>query len=94
MSKIEITNSRLATAVRTNDAMEAFSTAVENGQARLALDILENIIPVLVQRIETLESSLNDAVQSKESAPVQAKVAPKAAKENKETKDSSDTASE
>jgi hypothetical protein len=94
MSKIEITNVRLANAVRTTDAVEAFSTAVENGQARLALDILENIIPALVQRIETLETALAEKSQPKESLQIQAKTAPKAAKENKEVKDSSESASE
>lgn len=56
MNTIKISNERLAAAVRTDDAVAAFKTAVENGQARLALDVLESIIPALIERIEALEN--------------------------------------
>ena len=39
------------------DALEAFYTAVDNGQARLAMSILVDIIEVFAEKIEALENS-------------------------------------
>jgi hypothetical protein len=58
MSKIEIVNERLANAVRTTDAVAAFMGAVENGQSRLALDILGDMLPTLLSRLDELESAV------------------------------------
>lgn len=82
MTKIQ--NERLATVVRTDVAEDAFKTAVDNGQARLALDVLGDMLPTLINRIEALEASLA-AMASKTSEPVTAKPATKLAKEVKET---------
>jgi hypothetical protein len=39
------------------DALEAFYTAVDNGQARLAMSILVDIVEVFAEKIEALENS-------------------------------------
>jgi hypothetical protein len=39
------------------NALEAFYTAVDNGQARLAMSILVDIIEVFAEKIEALENS-------------------------------------
>jgi len=39
------------------DALEAFYTAVDNGQARLAMSILVDVIEVFAEKIEALENS-------------------------------------
>lgn len=97
MKKIEIKNERLAAAVRTNDAGLAFKTAVENGQTRLALDILESIFPNIIERLDEIETKLENMEAVAGSEPVttkagavdsDAKAAPKANKEPKVSKDS------
>lgn len=49
MDKILITNERLAEVLNTDDALEAFSRAAANGQVRLAIDILADIIPTILE---------------------------------------------
>lgn len=87
MSRIEISNERLANAVRTTDAVSAFSTAVDNGQSRLALDILGDIIPALIGQIESLEVAVLELNAKKDASTIQGKVAPKLSKEAKENLD-------
>lgn len=40
-----------------SDAVKAFNQAVENGQARLALYVLVDIVDVLIEKIEQLEQA-------------------------------------
>lgn len=49
MDKILITNERLAEVLNTDDALEAFSRAAANGQVRLVIDILADIIPTILE---------------------------------------------
>lgn len=81
MTKIQ--NERLAAAVRTDVAEDAFKTAVDNGQSRLALDVLGDLLPSLMDRIEAIEASLS-SLTSKASEPI-VKPAAKTSKEVKET---------
>lgn len=80
MTKIK--NERLAAAVRTDIAEDAFKTAVDNGQARLALDVLGDLLPSVIERIEALELTLASAA-SKIVEPATKPVA-KPSKESKE----------
>lgn len=84
-----------------SDALEAFYTAVENGQARLALLILVDVIEEFAGRFDALESlavieSPKEEVETKVEVPVkeeikpsdvivEEKVAPKAKSSNKES---------
>ena len=81
MSKIIIKNERLAATVRTDDASEAFSSAISNGQIRLAMDLLGEVIPEIVNRLESIENA------SAQSQPAKAP-APKVTKESAQVKES------
>jgi hypothetical protein len=54
------------------DAITAFNTAVDNGQARMAMSILVDIINTFAEKIDALESP---AVEEKEIRPETAKEA-------------------
>jgi len=45
------------------DAIEAFYTAVDNGQARLAMSILVDIIEAFAEKIEALEEAADPVVE-------------------------------
>jgi hypothetical protein len=45
------------------DALEAFYTSVDNGQARLAMSILVDIISAFADKIEALENSIEKEVK-------------------------------
>lgn len=68
MEKLKLTNERLINTLRTDDALAAFKTAVDNGQSRLALDILGDFLPSLVANIETLTPA--PTASTKTDAPV------------------------
>ena len=51
-----------------SDAISMFNTAVTNGQARLAMEILIDIINGLANKIESLES-VNPSAKSEPAAP-------------------------
>jgi len=57
--EIEISTEALKAYARTNDAIEAFNMTVANGQTRLALQVLVDIVNVLVDKIEELEDKIN-----------------------------------
>lgn len=57
MKKIELTNQAHVNYFRTNDAVEAFRLAVTNGQARLALEMLVDVVESLVETVSEIESS-------------------------------------
>lgn len=46
-----------------DDALEAFNTAVDNGQARLAMTILVDVINAFADKIDELESAAFAAVE-------------------------------
>lgn len=52
---IEITTEALRSYARTDDAIEAFNMTVANGQTRLSLQVLVDIVNTLVEKIEELE---------------------------------------
>lgn len=58
---IEITTEALKSYARTDDAVEAFNMTVGNGQTRLALQVLVDIINSLVEKIEELEDKLQQS---------------------------------
>lgn len=53
-----------------NDALEGFYTAVDNGQARLAMTILADIISAFAEKIDSLEESLNSQDSKQDVNPV------------------------
>ena len=55
---IEITTEALRSYARTEDAVKAFNMTVANGQTRLALQVLVDIINSLVEKVEELEDKL------------------------------------
>jgi hypothetical protein len=60
------------------DAVRTFKTVVNNGQGRLALEVLLDIVDGLVSKIEDLEKKIGAPVKSADSpepAPKQAKAA-------------------
>lgn len=63
--KIILEDQRLAAYSRTNDAVEAFAGAVNNGQARLALEILVPVIQSIYSFMSSLDVSDDPIVDSK-----------------------------
>lgn len=57
MRKIELSNNVHISYSRTTDAVEAFKLAVTNGQARLALEMMMDVVDGLVLAIQELETS-------------------------------------
>lgn len=70
---IKIKNPRLAAITRSDDAINAFSRASESGQARLALEVLVEIIPELIAKIDALEARLGveTTIEDVDAAPVE-----------------------
>lgn len=65
---IKLSNDNLISYARTDDAVEAFGRSVENGQSRLALEVLVDVIDGLISKIEELESKITT-----EESPVEVK---------------------
>jgi len=59
---IELTDQAMINYSGTNDAIRAFNVAVNNGQARLALQILTQVIDGLADKIEALEDPSIDEI--------------------------------
>jgi len=60
MSKgIKLKDSALVSYTRSEDAVQAFNMTVKNGQARLALQALVDIVNSLVERVITLEEMID-----------------------------------
>lgn len=57
---IEITTEALKSYARTDDAVEAFNMTVANGQTRLSLQVLVDIVNTLVEKIEELECRIEE----------------------------------
>lgn len=56
------------------DALEAFYTAVDNGQARLAMSILVDIVDAFAEKIEALENAAAQPSEVKPPVKEEAKV--------------------
>lgn len=62
---IKLTNQNLITYARTEDAHEAFVNSVGNGQARLALEVLVDLINGMIEKIEELEEIVSPTPSEK-----------------------------
>jgi osmotically-inducible protein OsmY len=73
----KISSERLAQSVRTDDALAAFEQSVGNGQARLAIEVLVDVINALVDKVDELEEKMS-APKKSEPVSVSDDVKPKA----------------
>lgn len=55
----KLSNSNLVNYARTDDSHEAFVSSVNNGQTKLALEVLVELIDTLVDKVNELEDKLN-----------------------------------
>lgn len=60
--EIKLTDQAMINYSGTDDAIRAFNVAVNNGQARLALQILTQVINGLVDKIESLDDSSDEEI--------------------------------
>lgn len=60
----KLTNNNLINYARTDDAHEAFVNSVGNGQARLALEVLVDLINGIVDKLEELDLKINPSVEA------------------------------
>lgn len=58
----KLTNENLINYARTDDAHEAFVNSVNNGQTRLALEILVELIDGLISKLDTLTSGESTSI--------------------------------
>lgn len=58
--KITIKNDTISTYLNTDDGLMGFTKAVDNGQTRLALQVLVEVIEQLVDRVSFLESFIEE----------------------------------
>jgi hypothetical protein len=58
--KIIIKNDTISTYLNTDDGLIGFTKAVDNGQTRLALQVLVEVIEQLVDRVSFLESFIEE----------------------------------
>lgn len=72
MDKILIKNEKLAEVLNTDDAVYAFSRAAENGQVRLAMDILADILPTIIKmnssNPQKIKQHISERVQDSDTA--------------------------
>lgn len=61
--EFKLSNENLINNVRTDDAQEAFNNAVNNGQTRLSLDILVELLNSLIDHVDDLSIKI-DSIQS------------------------------
>lgn len=99
-NKILLEDDALIAYARTDDAVKAFNTAVGNGQARLALEILVPIINSLAQASPSVEEKKEDVItmqdvkdvsadtKPQKKAPAKTAAAPKASKASDDKVDS------
>lgn len=57
--KIKLKNEQISSFLRTDDALQALNTSVDNGQIRLSLQILVEVIEDLLNKIDSLTEKLN-----------------------------------
>lgn len=58
----KLTNENLINYARTNDAHEAFVSSVNNGQTRLALEVLVELIDGIISKLDDMTSNENAPV--------------------------------
>ena len=72
--KITIKNDTISTYLNTDDGLIGFTKAVDNGQTRLALQVLVEVVAQLIDRVSFLESFIEeDSVE--DTAPVHEEIA-------------------
>jgi hypothetical protein len=69
--KFKLSNENLISNTRTDDAHLAFNNAVNNGQTRLSLDILAELLNELIDHVNTLASKIEsiDSFEKNDSTP-------------------------
>lgn len=58
--EFKLTNQNLISNTRTDNAVKAFEQSVGNGQARLAIEVLVDVINGMVIKLEELEEKINN----------------------------------
>jgi hypothetical protein len=81
-NKMIINNEKLSQYLGTEDAVKGLQKVVDNGQTRLALEVIFDIITQLIDRIDTLE----EIVSTKEDLSPEPAPAPTPAREKPITK--------
>ena len=61
--KIQLRNDQISSYLRTDDAVQALKTSIDNGQTRLALQILAEIVDELIEIPEDKNSVAAEKVQ-------------------------------
>jgi len=61
--KIQLRNDQISSYLRTDDAVQALKTSIDNGQTRLALQILAEIVDELIEVPEDKNSVVAEKVQ-------------------------------
>jgi len=61
--KIQLRNDQISSYLRTDDAVQALKTSIDNGQTRLALQILAEIVDELIEIPEDKNSVVAEKVQ-------------------------------
>lgn len=72
--KITIKNDTISTYLNTDDGLIGFTKAVDNGQTRLALQVLVEVIEQLVDRVSFLESFIEEDSAEKNISPAQQEI--------------------
>jgi hypothetical protein len=81
--EFKLSNENLINNVRTDDAQEAFNNAVNNGQTRLSLDILVELLNGLIDHVNDLSMKI-DSIQSFDKADFTSKTKGKSTKTTEE----------
>lgn len=58
-NKMMISNNKISDYLGTEDAIQGLQKVVDNGQTRLALEVISDVISQLTDRIATLEEALS-----------------------------------
>lgn len=81
--EFKLSNENLINNVRTDDAQEAFNNAVNNGQTRLSLDILVELLNSLIDHVDDLSMKV-DSIQAFDKADSTSKAKVKSTKTTEE----------
>lgn len=57
--KIKLKNEQISSFLKTDNALQALNTSVDNGQIRLSLQILVEVIEDLLDKVDSLTEKLN-----------------------------------
>lgn len=86
MNELLIKNEKLAQVVRTSSGLDAFEVAADNGQYRLAIDILNDLLPTVIEKIAELEERIDALTALPQPKPTSAKVKEEKSEANTEAK--------